>query len=334
MISLYAVARRRIGGSGGQPAAAPDPRTIDSLSSLTIDWASATTIVTAAQCGALALREQDDVIYDPLAAPDKRYACYVTAEYGQTVEGTYTPWWEVWVTYSPDGLTWAAPTRCTMNTGGALAGQDPSIVLTWDTSGGAVHRDSGGKMWMYLENHPDPANHDVHAYSSTDGLVWTLEMLNVIPRGTAGQWDSLLTGSPNARYIDGQYVVGYEGAAGSLESWGVASGSSPTALTKSPANPLITGPAHSFGNSVFMDAWWLSTDGSRIILTAHSGLNGHQMPRFYTTNLDPLTWTVADFALIGDTDPSVRNDLTAHVRADRLVTAPADDSKIVAVQLH
>lgn len=83
-----------------------------------------------------------------------------------------------------------------------------------------------------------------------------------------------------------------------------------------------------------MDDWWLSADGSRIMLAGHSGVNnGTQMPRFYTENTDPLTWTATDFVFINDSDPTVRNDLTAHVRTGRLITAPGDDSKIVSVSL-
>lgn len=329
------IPHRRAKGTGAQPARVAyglrSGFVIDGTDPLTLDWAAAVTIATAAAIPTcMALREQDDVIHDPQQAADKRFACYLTAEFS-------TPRWEVWVTYSADGLTWGTPVQCLLSTGGALRGQDPSIVQTFGANP-SVHRDGDGLMWMYLENHPDPINHSTHAYSSPDGITWTLRQLDVIANGAEGAWDALI-GSPNARYVAGQYVagqyvVGYEGFGGATESWGVAVGSSPTALTKSPQNPLITGAAHGVGESVFMDAWWLAADGSRVILTGHSGIDdGTQMPRFHTDNTDPLTWVPADFALINDTDPAVRNDLTAHLWRDWLVTGPADDSRIVAVPL-
>ena len=318
-----------VGAARRREADDPTPRDIDRLDALALDWSRSTTILHISQIpGCTALREQDDVIYDPTQPPERRYAIYVTAQFPEQL-------WEIWVVYSGDGVNWGAPLRCTLATGGALLGQDPSVVLTLDPARPVVHYDEDDRMWMYLENHPDPTNHSTHAYSSLDGLEWTLEMLNVIPNGETGTWDAN-TGSPNARYVNGQYVVGFEGfgTSGLGERWGIAYGSTPTALTKSAANPLISGASHGISASCFMDSWWLSKDGSRIMLTGHSGVNGPTyMPRFYTENTDPVTWQPTDFIYIGDTSASIRNDLTAHVLGDRLVTAPSHDQSLACIPL-
>jgi len=71
---------------------------------------------------------------------------------------------------------------------------------------------------------------------------WTARATPAIALGTAGQFDvNALTG-PSAVYSGGTYYVTYVGLNGSNQnSIGIASGSSPTSLTKYSGNPILSG---------------------------------------------------------------------------------------------
>lgn len=318
MLAAVGATRRRVTA----PAVGRD---IDAATAGALDWDNAQTLVSVAQIsGAVTLREQDDVIYDPSdsAAPFK---LYFTAAFSATPDEDS----RTYVITSTNGYTWSSPVACTVSGGGSLVGQDPSITQTLG-AGPVAYRDGSDRLWMFLERNAPYSYTDV--YSSSDGLVWTLEAQPAIPKGSGGSWDSDLTGSPVARYDGSEFIVGYEGIGGLNEASGLAIGANPTALVKHAANPVLTGPAlGATGTTAFWDAFWLSADGERFMVTGHPGYaSGLTMFRAYTTNLDPTTWTDEDFIYLGTVGPG-REDLTCHLAANLYVTAPPDDLSLITV---
>lgn len=312
------------------PPPTPATNNIHSTDNLVIDWTASTTLVSIGQLsGYNHLREQDDIIYDPFETdPDKRWKFYFSAAALSSIPSGGS---DIWVMFSADGETWATPIPCTVG-GSTMVGEDPTVVQTLTTTP-IAYRD-GGSLVMFAEN----TTPTVSVYSSTDGVAWTLDEADAIPLGAGNSWDSDLAGSPCARHDGSQYIVGYEGIYANIESTGIAYGSDRTALTKHPGNPIIT--AYDWGflgtnASAFIDSMWLNPAGDKVLVSGHSGYDaGSQirMWRAYTTNLDPTTWALGDFHLIGMVD-YVRNDLTADRYRDRLITAPANDLSLVSVPL-
>lgn len=303
---------------------------IHSTSHRIIDWTQSTTLVNISQlAGYNHLREQDDIVYDPADPdPDKRWKLYFSAaQLASQPSGTS----HIWATFSPDKVTWSTPVPCTVG-GVTLVGEDPTITQTLSTTPSA-YRDSG-QLVMFAEN----GDENINVFSSVDGIAWTLDQQDVLVVGASGEWDDSLVGSPCARHDGTRYLLGYEGIEYNVESSGLAYGTSRTSLTKIAANPILTAYDWGFTGtnaSAFMDSFWLTPDGSTIQMTGHSGYDaGSQirMWRAYTTNLDPLTWTLGDFTLIGMAD-FVRNDLTVDWWGDRVVTTLDNDSAIISAPL-
>lgn len=300
---------------------------IDSAVPAVVDFANASTIVLLYQIpGAVTFREQDDVVHDPsdLAAP---YKLYFTAAFDATPDNDS----RTYLVTSTNRVTWSAPIPCTVG-GATLVGQDPSITQTFNQGPPVAYRDGDNKLWMFLERNAPFSYTDL--YSSTDGIAWTLEQRPAIPKGAGGTWDSDLTGSPVARHDGTQFIVGYEGISGTDEASGLTIGVDPTALVKHAANPVLTAPTlGATGTTAFWDAFWVSADGDRVMVTGHPGYaSGLTMFRAYTTNLDPTTWTNASFTYLGAAGAG-REDLTCDLASGRHITTPSDDLSIVSLPL-
>lgn len=306
--------------------------TIHSATPRGIDWPGAVTLVTKSQTPYTnaTLREQDDIILDPGHPDPSRRWCFYFSVNGSSGS-------QVWVCHSPDGTTWSNPVLCTV-AGDAFWGEDPSVTQTLTHVNPSAYRDGEGRLILYCENN---FTSDIDAYTSTDGVAWTLLAAGVIARsGATSGWDHYLVGSPNARHDGTKFIIGYEGIQtdpGSSETFSVAWGADPAVLTKSPNTPVIDpNTLPGLSESIVVDAFWVTPDRTAIMLTAHSGRgDARTMWRMRTTNLDPTTWKQSDFTLIdagGVIDP-VRNDLTADLWHGRLVTAPADDLSLVSVAL-
>lgn len=291
---------------------------------------ASTLAVIADISGATEIREQDSVVYDPddpnLATyPERLYKLYITASVAPSGKRLY-------VLFSADGVTFGAPQACTMDTTNPRDYEDPSVCTLLNTPG-RVHRDGSGKMHLYCE---DNSSNAVYAYESVDGLSWTGMSGNpVIPLGAGGTWDAALAGSPCAVFDGTNYIVGYEGIdATPVDKFGIAVGTSPNSLTKSASNPLLAVADHASatGQSVVVDAMWLTDDGLQIKLLAHDGgPSGSTMFGWKTSNVDPATWTNADFAEDGDLlDPAVRSNPTIHYgNKHQIVTCPSNTSVVL-----
>lgn len=304
-----------LAASSSAPSAPPS---IHSTGPVALDWANAQILIVASDMGITALREQSDVIYDPAADPSRRWAVYASGN-------------ALWVAHSADGITWGTPVRCKADGGPNMPGEDLTITHTWGPNP-VPYRDGDGRLHAFIEN---GTSGEIDAFSSLDGINWTLTKASAIDR--TGAWDADLVGSPNAVHDGTKFIVGYEGIRLSPrdETFSVAWGATPATLVKSPANPLvIPREAAGLGNSIVVDAMWVTPDGARAIITAHDGIGGtfpQTMWRMTTTKTDPTSWVKGDFALLGMVDPDVRNDLTVDHHGGRFVTAPDDDSVLVAV---
>ena len=219
-----------------------------------------TPIVSAASIvGATALREQDAILHDPTdpnlgTNPEREWKFYFTATMSS---GTSS---RVFVAFSEDGVTFGTPVECTLGAG--RGAEDPS-VLQHLASPGVVHR-VGGKIVMYCEDLAVSSH--IRAYESTDGITFT----------DLGSVLTSVVGSPTARFDGTNYIVGYElvNAGNTVEGFGIASGASPTVLTKSAQNPIWMADTDTHAtNSIVVDSIELC-DG-QLVFVWHSGKSPH-----------------------------------------------------------
>lgn len=261
--------------------------------------------------GASELREQDDIVWDPDdpnldLCPEREFKFYFTA----VIEGVS----RIYVACSSDGAAFSEPVRCVMGKDDRPS-EDPNVTQSLIPRG-KVYRDAGGLLYLYVE---DKLTSTIFAYSSADGVDFSLLENNpAIPKGASGAWDGYLAGSPIARHDGTQFLIGYEGVAGtnsstirgvdgtpgSLESFGLAYGKAATALTKSSSNPAWPADAEPLvGSSLVVDSFFFNDDQSAFIFTAHNGrLN--DLPKWttlrgITRNMNPVTWRAGDIAGFG-----------------------------------
>jgi len=264
------------------------------------------------------VREQDSIIYDPGdpnlgTYPERLYKFYFTSDSAGKQ-----------VAFSADGVTWGTPTTLT-----GTAPREDFSVTTKLSATGEVYRDGDGKMWMYGENNSS----SIDVSWSIDGIDWTSGATNVIPIGTG--WEATLVGSPTARHDGSQFVVVYEGVdVSSFESVGVATGATPTSLTKLAANPVTQ--RSTFGDCI-IDAWMLSDDGTEIIGLCHRGAGAASGPlstyRVRTSETDPTAWVNGSFTKVTESLLFARNDYTRG-RSDKwFVTGNDADTALVTFNL-
>lgn len=300
------------------------------------DGITDTAIATAAEItNATELREQDEVIYDPLdpnlgTNPERRYKFY----YSAVVSGNN----RVYVKFSENGREWGSPNSCTMG-GSNRVSEDPSVMTLWNTRG-RVFRDGSNKMYLYCE---DSTTNTIYVYESTDGLTWTEMSGNpVIGKGGSGSWEQFLVGSPNARHDGTNFIVGYEGIAGSgtpgEECFGVASGTSANSLTKSSNNPVWDPSVDGHPTtSIVVDSMFKNDAGDKVVLFAHSGVVDTPTHwRGVTTVTDPTAWVSGDITTVGGNLSTIRNDLTLEHSGNgytTVITGAADDQSLVRYRL-
>jgi len=271
-----------------------------------------TTVVSVASItGAATLREHSSIYYDPEdpnlgTYPERLYKFYVTSR-------TATPTSRVWVGFSADGVTFSGWTQCVMGTSDWNS-EDPDLCTVW-SSPGRAHRDGSGKLHLYVEHKHGSTVDDgktIYVYEGTDGINWTQMSGNPVI-ATGSGWEATLVGSPNARHDGSNYIVGYEGiSATPREAFGIAYGSAPNSLTKLAGNP-VWDPDVDAGvdDSIVVDSFDLSADGSAIVFHAHSGINGASTRTFrgISSETDPLALTSGDITFLSNV-ATYRNDLT------------------------
>lgn len=329
-MSLLALLASQTTSPGPGPDPDPTPTVpvslLHSTTTATLDWTDTQNLVLVSQlAGYDSVREQDDIVYDPGASdPARRWCFYFSAMFGASSR--------VWVMHSPDGIEWTNPVFC-------FYGQDPSVTQTLEPNPKA-YRDGSGRLVLFCENN---STDEVDAYTSLDGVAWTLDKAGAIPRsGASSGWDHFLTGSPNARHDGTKFVVGYEGIQDvptRIETFSVAWGPTPSTLVKSPSTPVID-PTVTPGlanTSVVSDAIYLNPAGDRIFLGCHRGTlsaGTDSMWRMVTTNLDPTTWQQGDFSVVGGmVDPDRRGDFTLDAYRGLVVTTPAGTQSLVRLPL-
>lgn len=255
-------------------------------------------------------REHGNAVVDP-ADPDanRRYKfCWSGLNYNG---GAVT----LGIAFSGDGLTWTQhPGNPVSGVGTTFnqRGEDPYIAKHIDT--GYAYRDSGGRLLMFAEEKPTTAEtqRGVVLYRSSDnGMTWAYHSRVLDRNPVAAQWDSTDRTSPTVFHDGTQLVMFFEGrnfgeTGGVINNGevGVAYSTNDglTWTVGNGGNPIITTASVTTwaNNGIVCDdilliggAYYLTCHGQTV--GAGGGTSFNHIGRWKCVNLDPSTWSSADF---------------------------------------
>lgn len=173
---------------------------------------------------------------------------------------------------SPDGTTW---TKYTSNPVLDLSGDNSTINQRT-----VLFIDGKYKMWFGVNNNNEKQN--IYYAYSTDGKAWTTPtvLFNPLP----GSWEENYNASPNVEYINGTYVMYYEGNGNGSCSIGRATSPDGITWTKYGNNPVLTGgPGTCYGgpNVVYQNGQYT--------MYYHANFPNNNIN--IATSLDGINWT-------------------------------------------
>lgn len=225
---------------------------------------------------------------------------------------------KIGMAFSGDGLTWTMHPGNPVSGAGAgpsEAGEDPYIAK--NISDGSAYRDSSGRLLMFSEEKPSGAGGQLGVQmhrSSDNGLTWINFGQVLGPNPTAGQWDSSDRTSP-AVFHDGTRMVmifegrnqsgvgvenkGMIGVAYSTDegvTWTVGNGGDPIIDTS--VNVAAWGQGGVVSDDIILiaGAYYMTVHGQAVGAGGSSAFNN--AGRWKCFNLDPSTWTEADWVEI------------------------------------
>lgn len=140
---------------------------------------------------------------------------------------------------SADGITW---TQYSLNP--VILGQGFTKLFK-----------NGSTYYAYTSQSTSFPPASINVYTSSDGITWVLAKLNAIVAGSAGAWDSVVCTQLGILGVVGGtwygYYTGSPTAANNAQYYpaGLATSTDGINWTKSPSNPIITGPSN--GNFTF-----------------------------------------------------------------------------------
>lgn len=254
-------------------------------------------------------REHGNAVVDP-ADPDANRR-YKFSWSGLNYNGGHVT---LGIAFSGDGLTWTQhPSNPISGNGTSVnsRGEDPYIAKK--ISDGTAYRDGGGRLLMFCEEKPSGADSQrgVWLYRSADhGLTWTSygRVLDFNP--TAGAWDCTDRTSPTVFHDGTRLVMFYEGRNTSgvgVENHGevgvaYSTDDGLTWTVGNGGNPIITTASVMTwaNNGIVCDdilliggAYYLTCHGQTVGAGGATAFNN--IGRWKCVNLDPSTWSSADF---------------------------------------